>query len=44
MSNNVGIHIFTDESLARHDYELALKVNQATTAHVTREGANKSLI
>ncbi|HAV6637606.1 hypothetical protein I5Q96_10110 [Serratia marcescens] len=36
MSNNTGIHVFTDESLALHDYELALKVNQATATHVAR--------
>ena len=37
MSNNTGIHVFTDESLTRHDYELALKINQATTTHVARK-------
>lgn len=36
MSNNTGIHVFTDESLAHHDFELAVKINQATTAHVSR--------
>lgn len=40
MSNNTGIHVFTDESLALHDYELALKINQATTTHVVRTVVN----
>ena len=36
MSKNIKIHVFTNETLAIHDYEIALKVNQATTAHVSR--------
>ncbi|WP_258328865.1 hypothetical protein [Citrobacter farmeri] len=37
MSNNTNIHVFTDETLAEHDFEIAVKVNQATTKHVARQ-------
>ncbi|WP_459608899.1 hypothetical protein [Dickeya oryzae] len=37
MSNNTGIHVFTDESLKLHDHEIAIKVNQATVTHVVRK-------
>lgn len=37
MSNNTNIHVLTDETLADHDFEIAVKVNQATTKHVARQ-------